>query len=447
MQTKLAAGEITGAALAESHRERIRERSNINAFISLIDDQDISPKDGPLSGIPIAIKDNILVKGARCTCGSRMLADWVAPYDATAVERLRDAGATIIGKANCDEFGMGSSNENSHFGPVLNPNDPTRVAGGSSGGSAAAVADFQVAAALGSDTGGSVRQPAAFCGVVGLKPTYGAVSRWGLAAFGSSLDQIGVLARDATGARAVYDVIAGHDPRDSTSVKAPFGDERECGTIGLPRECFGEGLDPEIRRAVLNLAERLRADGYRIVDVSLPNALYAIAAYYIICCAEAASNLARYDGVKYGHRAESTDDLLAMYARTRAEGFGPEVKRRILLGTYVLSAGYFDAYYATAQKVRSMVTDDFRQAFMKVDCLLTPTTPTCAFQLGEKRDDPLAMYLQDVYTTSVNLAGLPAISVPCGKSADELPIGAQFIGRPFDEQLLLKLAVEAEAGD
>jgi len=444
MRESLAAGEIAIEALIDAHLSRIRDRSNINAFIDLIDNPVAAQSHGPLAGIPIAIKDNILVNEVRCTCGSRMLADWVAPYDATVVTRLRDAGAALIGKTNCDEFGMGSSNENSHFGPVLNPSDTTRVAGGSSGGSAAAVADFQVAAALGSDTGGSVRQPAAFCGVVGLKPTYGAVSRYGLVAFGSSLDQIGVLARDVAGAKAVYDVIAGHDPRDSTSVKEPFQSQRVCKSIGLPRECFGDGLDPEIRRAVLGLADRLRDNGYKIVDVSLPNARYAIAAYYVICCAEASSNLARYDGVKYGHRADATDDLIAMYARTRAEGFGPEVKRRILLGTYVLSAGYYDAYYATAQKVRGMVTDDYRNALRQVDCLLTPTTPTCAFPLGEKREDPLAMYLQDVYTTSVNLAGLPAISVPCGKSSDGLPIGAQFISRPFDEQLLLKLAGEAE---
>lgn len=446
MLAGLKAGEITATALTDAHKSRIRDRSNINAFISLIGGNGADAGSGPLAGIPIAIKDNILVKGARCTCGSRMLADWVAPYDATVVERLRAAGAMIIGKTNCDEFGMGSSNENSHFGPVLNPADTTRVAGGSSGGSAAAVADFQVAAALGSDTGGSVRQPAAFCGVVGLKPTYGAVSRRGLVAFGSSLDQIGVLARDAAGAKAVYDVISGHDPRDSTSAAHTQGRERECRAIGLPRECFGDGLDPEIRRAVLGLAGRLRATGYHIVDVSLPNAQYAIAAYYVICCAEASSNLARYDGVTYGHRTDNSADLPTMYARTRAEGFGAEVKRRILLGTYVLSAGYYDAYYGTAQRVRGRITADFRRAFMQADCLLTPTTPACAFPLGEKREDPLAMYLQDVYTTSVNLAGLPAISAPCGKSSAGLPIGAQFIGRPFDEQLLLKLAGETEIG-
>lgn len=450
-------GAITASALVDEHFHRIRERSRLNAYICLMEGEareaadrvDRARRAGQalpsLAGVPIAVKDNILVKDTPCTCASRMLDGWVAPYDATAVERLRNAGTVILGKANCDEFGMGSSNENSFFGAVLNPRDPSRVAGGSSGGSAAAVADFQAAAALGSDTGGSVRLPAAFCGVVGLKPTYGAVSRWGLVAFASSLDQVGVLARRVDDARRVFEVISGRDPLDSTSASAEsLATNAKTPVVGLPRECFAEGLDPQVRRAVLGLAERFRATGHRIVDVSLPCSQYANAAYYVICCAEASANLARYDGIKYGHRAAGAEDLHAMYRRTRAEGFGAEVKRRILLGTYVLSAGYYEEYYATAQRVRSLIADDFRQAFETVDCLLTPTSPTCAFKLGEKIDDPLAMYLMDVYTTSVNLAGLPAIVVPCGNSDDGLPIGAQIIGRAFEEETILRMAEEAE---
>jgi aspartyl-tRNA(Asn)/glutamyl-tRNA(Gln) amidotransferase subunit A len=344
----------------------------------------------------------------------------------------------ILGKTNCDEFAMGSSTENSAFGPSLNPHDPTRIPGGSSGGSAVAVADYQVVAALGSDTGGSVRQPASHCGVVGLKPTYGAVSRWGLVAFASSLDQIGVFGRSVADARAVFDVIRGYDAHDSTSLHLPAPRLIPARlTIGLPREYFGEGLDDDVRAAIEQTAAHLAGQGHRLVDVSLPHSRYTIAAYYIICTAEASSNLARYDGVKYGHRTGNTDDLFTMYRRTRAEGFGNEIKRRILLGTYVLSAGYYDAYYGTAQKVRSRIPADFTRAFETVDCLLTPTSPTVAFRLGEKIDDPMAMYLSDVYTTSVNLAGLPGVSVPCAKSADGLPIGAQIIGRPFEEHLIL----------
>jgi aspartyl-tRNA(Asn)/glutamyl-tRNA(Gln) amidotransferase subunit A len=450
-------GAITAEALADAHLSRIRARSHLNAFIRVTDDEaratasatDRARRAGrdlpPLAGIPVAVKDNILVKGSPCTCGSRMLKNWVAPYDATAVERLRAAGAVILGKTNCDEFAMGSSNETSFFGPVKNPCDPLCVPGGSSGGSGVAVADCQAAAALGSDTGGSVRLPAAFCGVVGLKPTYGAVSRWGLVAFASSLDQVGVFGRTVEDTRLVFDVIRGHDPRDSTSMSTAS----ECPiperlTIGLPREFYGDGLDVEIRRAIGRTAEALRAAGHRLVDVSLPHSRYTVAAYYVICCAEASANLARYDGVKYGHRTADAGDLQTMYARTRAEGFGAEVKRRILLGTYVLSAGYYDAYYASAQKVRAKIATDFKEVFRTVDCLLTPTAPTCAFKLGEKLDDPLAMYLMDVYTTSVNLAGLPAVSVLCGHSTAGLPIGVQIIGRPFEEHLILSMAKEVE---
>jgi aspartyl-tRNA(Asn)/glutamyl-tRNA(Gln) amidotransferase subunit A len=443
-------GDISAADVTDAHLERIGQRRELNAFISTMPDAARTAADaidlsrsrgetlGPLAGVPVAIKDNILVAGVPCTCGSRILRNWVPPYEATVTERLRNAGAVIIGKANCDEFAMGSSTENSAFGPSRNPHDPTRIPGGSSGGSAVAVADFQAVAGLGSDTGGSVRQPAGHCGVVGLKPTYGAVSRWGLVAFASSLDQIGVFGRTVADARTIFEVIRGHDPHDSTSVHLPPARSiPEQLTVGMPQECFGDGLDSEVRAAVEGAARRLEAAGHKLVEVSLPHSKYTIAAYYIICTAEASSNLARYDGVKYGHRTAEADDLFAMYRRTRAEGFGDEVKRRILLGTYVLSAGYYDAYYGTAQKVRSRIAADFTRAFETVDCLLTPTSPTVAFRLGEKVDDPLAMYLSDVYTTSINLAGLPGVSVPCGRSSEGLPIGAQIIGRPFEEHVIL----------
>ncbi|MBI5869182.1 MAG: Asp-tRNA(Asn)/Glu-tRNA(Gln) amidotransferase subunit GatA [candidate division Zixibacteria bacterium] len=448
MTNALRTGGISAPELAQTHLDRIAARREVNAYINVTGDMATiaaassdQSRNLPLAGIPIAIKDNITLEGVPCTCGSRMLENWIAPYDATVVERLKAAGAVILGKTNCDEFAMGSSNENSHFGSVQNPNAPGRVPGGSSGGSAAAVADFQAAAALGSDTGGSVRLPAAFCGVVGLKPTYGAVSRWGLVAFASSLDQVGVLGRTVDDTKRVFEVIRGYDPKDSTSMRNLLASPiPETLTIGLPREYYGNGLDPEVRRAVTGTAQALQAAGHRLVDVSLPNSPYTIAAYYIICCAEASANLARYDGVKYGYRSAATQDLSSMYGRTRSEGFGMEVKRRILLGTYVLSAGYFDAYYATAQKVRARIAADFANAFESVDCLLTPTAPTCAFKLGEKLDDPLAMYLMDIYTTSVNLAGLPAISVPCGRSNAGLPIGAQIIGRAFEENLIMSVA-------
>jgi len=443
-------GEVSAAEVSDAHLARIEARRHLNAFINVmpqaaraaaaaVDAQrSRGEKPGSLAGVPVAIKDNILVADVPCTCGSRILRNWLPPYEATVTERLRQAGAVILGKTNCDEFAMGSSTENSAFGPSLNPHDPTRIPGGSSGGSAVAVADCQAVAALGSDTGGSVRQPASHCGVVGLKPTYGAVSRWGLVAFASSLDQIGVLGRSVADARAVFEVIRGHDAHDSTSLRSPAPRPiPERLTIGLPREYFGEGLDDDVRAAIEQTAAHLAGQGHRLVDVSLPHSPYTIAAYYIICTAEASSNLARYDGVKYGHRTGNTDDLFTMYRRTRAEGFGNEIKRRILLGTYVLSAGYYEAYYGTAQKVRTRIAADFTRAFETVDCLLTPTSPTVAFRLGEKIDDPLAMYLSDVYTTSINLAGLPGVSVPCAKSADGLPIGAQIIGRPFEEHVIL----------
>jgi aspartyl-tRNA(Asn)/glutamyl-tRNA(Gln) amidotransferase subunit A len=400
-----------------------------------------------LAGIPIAVKDNICVKGMQTSCGSRILGPYHPPYNATAIERLNQAGVVIVGKTNCDEFAMGSSNENSAFGPVKNPWDVSRVPGGSSGGSAAAVASGIVPVALGSDTGGSVRQPAALCGVVGLKPTYGRVSRFGLVAFGSSLDQIGVLAQNASDVAAVMQVIAGRDPHDSTTADVPVPDystELNSGVkglrLGVSEALLGEGLDAEVRVAIRKAIDAYAQAGAEIVDIDLPHAKYAIAVYYIIATAEASSNLARFDGVRYGFRAEDAPGLRDMYRRTRDEGFGPEVKRRIMLGTYVLSAGYYDAYYLKAQKVRMLLRQDFAHAFEKCDAVLTPTAPTPAFKSGEKVDDPLAMYLNDIYTVTANLVGVPGISVPCGLSSDGLPIGLQLLGPYWSEATLLRLA-------
>jgi aspartyl-tRNA(Asn)/glutamyl-tRNA(Gln) amidotransferase subunit A len=407
-----------------------------------------------LAGIPIAIKDNICVRGLQTSCGSRILGPYQAPYNATAIERLLDAGVVVIGKTNCDEFAMGSSNENSAFGPVKNPWDTSRVPGGSSGGSASAVAAGIVPVALGSDTGGSVRQPASLCGVVGIKPTYGRVSRYGLVAFGSSLDQIGVFAQQATDAAAVLQVIAGRDPHDATtadvSVPNYIGETEKniAGLkIGVARALLGEGLDTEVRDAVEKAIETYRELGAEIVDVDLPHAKYAIAVYYIIATAEASSNLARYDGVRYGFRAEEAPGLRDMYRRTRDEGFGAEVKRRIMLGTYVLSAGYYDAYYLKAQKVRTLIRRDFAKAFSSCDAVLTPTAPTPAFRFGEKVDDPLAMYLNDIYTVTANLAGVPGISVPCGISSEGLPMGLQLLGPYWSEGTLFRLAHAYQQAD
>jgi len=401
----------------------------------------------PLAGVPLAVKDNICVRGMQASCGSRILGPYQPPYNATAIDRLIAAGSVIIGKTNCDEFAMGSSNENSAFGPVKNPWDISRVPGGSSGGSAAAVAAGIVPAALGSDTGGSVRQPAALCGVIGLKPTYGRVSRYGLVAFGSSLDQIGVFARQASDAAAVLQVIAGRDTHDATTAEvtvpdysAELNQDVRGLRIGVSRALLGDGLNAEVRAAIERSIEVYRELGTEIVDVDLPHAKYAIAVYYIIATAEASSNLARYDGVRYGFRAKDAPALRNMYRRTRDEGFGAEVKRRIMLGTYVLSAGYYDAYYLKAQKVRTLLRQDFAAAFANCDAVLTPTTPTPAFLFGEKVDDPLAMYLNDIYTVTANLAGVPGISVPCGLSADGLPIGLQLLGPYWSEARLLQLA-------
>ncbi len=401
----------------------------------------------PLAGVPIAVKDVMVMRGVRATAGSKILENFIAPYDCTAVARLEAAGAVVLGKTNCDEFAMGSSNENSAYGPVRNPRERTRVPGGSSGGSAAAVAAGTAVAALGSDTGGSIRQPTAFCGVVGLMPTYGRVSRYGLIAFASSLDHIGPITKTVKDAAILLRYIAGHDPLDSTSAEVAVPEyEQEIGRpvrglrLGVPREYFAEGLDAEVRAAVEAAIKLLAEAGCEIVPISLPHTEYAIPTYYVIATAEASSNLARYDGVRYGFRAPGVRTLAEMYRRTRDAGFGAEVKRRILLGTYALSAGYYDAYYLKAQKVRTLLARDFEQAFERVDAIVTPTTPTVAFKLGEKLQDPLAMYLSDVYTVTADLAGVPGISVPCGESKDGLPIGLQILGRHFDEGKVLRLA-------
>ena len=401
----------------------------------------------PLKGLAIAVKDNICTKFSQTSCGSRILGNYRPQYNATAVEKLLDAGAVIVGKANMDEFAMGSSNENSAFGAVKNPWDLERVPGGSSGGSAVAVASGVVRASLGSETGGSVRQPASLCGIVGFKPTYGRISRFGLVAFASSLDQIGIFGQTSKDVADVLGAIAGRDANDSTTADVEVPDyaaeldkDLKGKRIGVPRALFGEGLDDEIRNAVERSIENYRTLGAEIVDVELPNAKYGIAVYYIIATAEASSNLARFDGVRYGFRAENAHELREMYMKTREMGFGAEVKRRIMLGTYVLSSGYYDAYYAKAQKVRTLLKQDYARAFEKCDVILTPTSPSTAFKIGEKSDDPLAMYLSDIYTVSANLTGTPGISVPCGLSSEGLPIGLQLSGKHWAEAVLLNLA-------
>jgi aspartyl-tRNA(Asn)/glutamyl-tRNA(Gln) amidotransferase subunit A len=403
---------------------------------------------GPLACVPIALKDNIDVRGMKTTASSRILKDFVPPFDATVARRLDAAGAIIIGKTNCDEFAMGSSNENSAFGPVKNPWALDRIPGGSSGGSAASVAARCVPLALGSDTGGSIRQPAACCGIVGLKPSYGRISRYGLLAFASSLDQIGPFARTVADAALALNVLAGADPCDATTATEPVPDFTAALSgnvkgirIGIPREFVADGVEDQVRRAYEAALDTLRAAGATLVDIELPHAKYAVPVYYLVCTAEASSNLARYDGVKYGYRAQAAkDSLKEMYSRTRDEGFGPEVKRRIVLGTYVLSAGYYDAFYLKALQVRTLLRRDYEQAFERVDVVALPTMPTPPFKLGEKSSDPLQMYLGDIFTVSANLAGLPGISVPCGFSAEGLPIGFQLMGRMFDEATMLRVA-------
>jgi aspartyl-tRNA(Asn)/glutamyl-tRNA(Gln) amidotransferase subunit A len=401
---------------------------------------------GPLAGVPVAVKDNMCRRGTRTTASSKILANFVAPYDATVVGKLEAAGAVIVGNTNCDEFAMGSSNENSAWGAVRNPWQTDAAPGGSSGGSAAAVAARCVPLALGSDTGGSIRQPASFCGVVGLKPTYGRVSRYGLLAFASSLDQIGPIARSVSDVATALSVLAGPDPHDSTAAHEPVPDFVEALTgdvtgvrVGIPRAFVSEGVDPAVRESFDRALETLRRLGAAIVDVELPHARFAIPVYYLVCTAEASSNLARYDGVKYGHRSAAAQTLKEMYSRTRDEGFGPEVKRRIMLGTYVLSAGYYDAFYLKALQVRTLLRRDYQRAFESCDVIAMPTSPIPPFKLGEKTDDPLQMYLADIFTVSANLAGLPGVSVPAG-FAGNLPLGFQLIGRMFDEATVLRVA-------
>ncbi len=410
---------------------------------------------GPLAGIPIAIKDVLAMTGVPATAGSKILAGYHPPYDATTVAKLEAAGAVLLGKLNCDEFAMGSSNENSAYGAVRNPRALDRVPGGSSGGSAAAVAAGFAAATLGTDTGGSIRQPAAFCGIVGVTPTYGRVSRYGLIAYASSLDRVGPLTANVRDAATLLGVLAGHDPLDATSSRRPVDDYSAALEIpvdglrvGVPEEYFGEGLDPEIRAAVENAIAGLKQQGATIVPISLPHTAYAVPTYYVLATAEASSNLSRFDGVRFGPRAEEGKTLSAMFRKTREEGFGAEVKRRILLGTYALSAGYYDAYYRKAQQVRALLTRDFIEAFTRCDVLVGPMTPTAAFKLGEKTDDPVAMYLADIYTVAASLAGICGMSVPCGETKDGLPIGVQVMARHFDEATMLRagLAIETSLG-
>jgi aspartyl-tRNA(Asn)/glutamyl-tRNA(Gln) amidotransferase subunit A len=452
--------KTTSMAMVESFYEKIeKDDGEIGAFLTLTPERAIEQADRidrlaaegkplpPLGGVPVAIKDVMCTRGVRTTAGSKILGNFIPPYDCTAVARLETAGAVILGKLNCDEFAMGSSNENSAFRPVHNPRDKSRVPGGSSGGSAAAVAADMAVAALGSDTGGSIRQPAAFCGVVGLMPTYGRVSRYGLIAFASSLDHIGPLARTVKDAAILLRTIAGRDPMDATSADVPVPDyvaELEKPVrgvrIGVAKEYFGEGLDAEVKKAVEDGIQTLAKLGCEVVPVSLPHSKYAIPTYYLVATAEASSNLARFDGVRYGYRAKSAHTLSEMYRRSRDEGFGAEVKRRIMLGTYALSAGYYDAYYLKAQRVRTLLTRDFEETFKTVDAIVTPTTPTAAFKLGEKVDDPLAMYLADIYTVTADLAGIPGISIPCGRTRENLPIGLQILGKHFDEGTILRVA-------
>ena len=453
----IAAKELTAVELCQNALDRIEMLADLNAFLTITQESALARAAEldrlaargedlpPLAGTIIAVKDNMVMRGVRTTAGSKILVNYSPPYSATVVERLEAAGAIIIGKTNCDEFAMGSSNENSAFGAVKNPWDRQRVPGGSSGGSAVAVASGMAMVSLGSDTGGSIRQPASFCGVAGLKPTYGRVSRYGLIAFGSSLDQIGPFANTVTDVAQVLKVIAGHDSNDATSSNLPtddyitsLADDLKGLRIGVPKEYFGEGLDEEVRNSVAAALQAYRELGANVVEVSLPHTEYAVPVYYLIATAEASANLARYDGVRYGYRAEEAYTLQEMYSRTRDESFGSEVKRRIMLGTYALSAGYYDAYYGKAQKVRALIEQDFREAFARCDVMATPTAPTPAFRLGEKTDDPLAMYLSDIYTITLNLAGVPGLSLPCGLSSQGLPIGIQLIGRHFDEAGLLR---------
>ena len=463
LSERLSSGALSSHELAQAFLNRIERHRDLGAFLDLnpelvlseasaADKARSSGVKGALLGIPIALKDIILTRGQKTTCGSKILSNFVPPYDATVTTKLRSAGAIILGKTNMDEFAMGSSNETSHFGVVKNPWDHARVPGGSSGGSAAAVAARLAPAALGTDTGGSIRQPASLCNIVGIKPTYGRVSRYGVIAFASSLDQVGVFAANVRDTALVLQAISGHDTYDATSNNKVVPDfTASCGKdikglrIGVPREYFIDGMSPEVRAAVETSLKALEEQGASIVDISLPNTEAAVATYYIIAPAEASSNLARYDGVRFGHRAENVDSLHDLYCRSRSEGFGTEVKRRIMIGTYVLSTGYYDAFYLKAQKVRTVITREFEHAFSKdCDLIACPTSPTTAFKIGEKTSDPLAMYLNDVFTIPVNLAGLPGMSIPCGFDSAGLPIGLQLIGRAWDEETLFRVAARYE---
>jgi aspartyl-tRNA(Asn)/glutamyl-tRNA(Gln) amidotransferase subunit A len=462
-------GRTSAVVLATEHYERIAvvdhpAVNGINSYLALTRDRAMAQAEkidamvkagevvGPLAGVPVAIKDVLAMRGAAATAGSKILKGYHPPYDATAVAKLEAAGAVLLGKLNCDEFAMGSSNENSAYGPVKNPRALDRVPGGSSGGSAAAVAAGLCVASLGTDTGGSIRQPAAFCGVVGVLPTYGRVSRYGLIAFASSLDRVGPFTRSVADAATMMEVLAGPDAMDATSSTQPaakYSEEIAKGVaglrIGVPEEYFGEGLDPEIRAAIERSIEKLRNAGCTIHKVSLPHTRYAVPTYYVIATAEASSNLSRFDGVRFGLRSSDSNTLSAMYRNTRDEGFGAEVKRRILLGTYVLSAGYYDAYYRKAQQVRTLLTRDFVEAFAHVDAIVAPVTPTPAFKLGEKTDDPLQMYLEDIYSVAASLAGICGMSVPCGATRDSLPIGVQVMGKHFDEATMLRVGAAIES--
>jgi aspartyl-tRNA(Asn)/glutamyl-tRNA(Gln) amidotransferase subunit A len=464
LHQQLVGKERTATEISQAALERIqRLEPQLHSFLAVMADQALAQAKqvdaqlakgetiGWLAGIPTGIKDNLCLRGTPTTCGSRILENFVPPYDATVTQKLAAAGAVVVGKTNLDEFAMGSSTENSAYQVTANPWDTSRVPGGSSGGSAAAVAADECVVALGSDTGGSIRQPASFCGVVGLKPTYGLVSRFGLVAYASSLDQIGPFGRTVEDAAILLGAIAGHDPKDSTSLDVPLPDYTEClipdlkgKRVGVITETFGEGLDGEVADAVQTAIQQLKELGAEIQEISCPRFRYGLPTYYVIAPSEASANLARYDGVKYGYRSESADNLLSMYTQTRAQGFGAEVKRRIMIGTYALSAGYYDAYYLKAQKVRTLIKEDFEAAFAKVDVLVCPTAPTTAFKAGEKTADPLSMYLSDLMTIPVNLAGLPGLSLPCGMDAQGLPIGLQIIGNVLREDLVLQTAYAYE---
>lgn len=452
--------KISAVEAAKASLDKIKEKDkSINAFTTILEEQAISNAQSvqkaieageitsPLAGVPMGIKDNICIKNVKTTCASKMLSNFKPPYDAAVVEKLKSAGAVVMGKLNMDEFAMGGSTETSYFGVTHNPWDLDRVPGGSSGGSAAAVAADEVAYALGSDTGGSIRQPCSFCGVTGIKPTYGAVSRYGLVAFASSLDQIGPVGKDIRDCAEILKTISGHDVKDSTSVNRAAFDFSESFTtdlkgmkIGIPKNYFGAGLDEDVKKAVMEAAKQLEKLGASLVEFDMPVVDYAIPTYYVVACAEASSNLSRYDGIKYGYRSEKADSLLDVFYNSRSEGFGMEVKRRIMLGSFVLSSGYYDAYYKKGLQIRHLIKKSFNEAFESVDMILSPVAPTTAYKLGENTDDPLKMYLGDIYTVSVNLAGLPAVALPCGLDSKGLPVGMQLIGNAFEEARLVKAA-------